>query len=215
LQDGRIRETNIMPDPESVTKRLLDGATRGDAKAREALLQLFRDELRRMVAARLDPRIAGRVDPSDVVQDTLVEASGRLDKYLVERPLPYFAWLRQLAGERIIDAHRRHVGAQRRSILRERHVVGIPDKSAVELVSRLFADESSPSDRLARKERDQRIMEALASLKEKDREILVMRHLEQLGTAAIALALGISEGAVKSRLLRSVLRLRGLLEPES
>ena len=201
-----------MPDPESITQRLVDRATRGDAKARELLLELHRDELRRMVAARLDPRIAGRVDASDVVQDTLVEASDRLDKYLLERPLPYFAWLRQLASERIIDTHRRHVSAQRRSILRERQGLGIPDHSAVELVSRLIADDTSPSDRLARKERNEQIMNALASLKEKDREILVMRHLEQLSTATIALALGISEGAVKSRLLRSVLRLRGLLE---
>ncbi len=203
-----------MPEPESIIQGLLDRATQGDEKAREVLLQLYRDELRRMVAARLDPRIAGRVDASDVVQETLVDAAGRLDKYLLERPLPYFAWLRQLASERIIDTHRRHVSAQRRSILRERDGLGIPDRSAVELVRRVFADDTSPSDRLARKERNEQIMEAIASLKAKDREILVMRHLEQLSTASIALALGISEGAVKSRLLRSVLRLRGLLEPD-
>ncbi len=204
-----------MSGQESTTQHLLDRATRGDAKARDVLLQLYRDELRRMVEARLDPRIAARVDASDVVQDTLIEASRRLDEYLLERPLPYFAWLRQLAGERIVGTHRQHVHAQRRSIYRERRGLEIPEKSAAALVSRLFADDTSPSNQLARKEQTARVMEALASLSVKDREVLLMRHLEQLSAAEIADALEISEAAVKSRLVRGLLHLRALLEFDS
>ncbi len=168
-----------------------------------------------MVEARLDRRIAARVDASDVVQDALIEAARRLEHYLTERPLPYFAWLRQIAAERVIDTHRRHVSSQRRSILREEHGLEIPDESAVQLIARIFADDTSPSNRVVRKERNEQLTEALAALSARDREVLVMRHLEQLSTAAIAEALGISEGAVKARLLRGLLRLRGRLRADS
>ena len=196
-------------------QHILDLATQGDAKAREILLERYRDELRRLVETRLDRRIAARVDASDVVQDTLIEAARRLDEYLLERPLPYFAWLRQLAGERIIGTHRQHLHAQRRSIYREKHGLEVPEESAVALVSRLFADDTSPSDRLARKELTAQVMEALALLSVKDREVLLMRHLEQLSTAEIADALEITEAAVKSRLVRALRHLGGLLESDS
>ncbi len=197
------------------TRRLLDRALQGDEDARRDLLELHREDLRRMVEARLDRRIAARVDASDVVQDALIEAARRLEHYLTERPLPYFAWLRQIAAERVIDTHRRHVSSQRRSILREEHGLEIPDESAVQLIARIFADDTSPSNRVVRKERNEQLTEALAALSARDREVLVMRHLEQLSTAAIAEALGISEGAVKARLLRGLLRLRGRLRADS
>jgi RNA polymerase sigma-70 factor (ECF subfamily) len=197
-----------MPDLLSTPYDLFDRAQRGDQAARQQLLEHYRDYLRRMVAVRLDRRLAARVDPSDVVQETLVEAAGRLDEYLRERPIPFYAWLRQLAAERVIDAHRRHVGAQRRSVTLEQHGTELPDASADRLVQRLFANDTSPSNQLMRAERHERLKAALATLPSRDREVLVMRHLEQLTIAEIAAMLEIGEPAVKSRLLRALIRMR-------
>jgi len=180
----------------------------GDEPARQELLDRYRDFLRRMVEVRLDRRLAARVDASDVVQETLVEASRRLDDYLRERPLPFFGWLRQLAGERMIDMHRRHVVSQRRSVMREHRDSEPVDASADELVRRLLAGDTSPSQHVIRKERHEQLRKALGALTDRDREIVLMRHLEHLSTAEIAGALEISESAVKSRLLRALLRMR-------
>lgn len=192
----------------SETRELIDRAGEGDESARRHLLERYRDYLKRMVAARLDRRLAARVDPSDVVQETLAEAAKRLDDFLRERPLPFYGWLRGLARERVIDTHRRHVTAQRRSVTLERGDLGLPDVSADEIVRRLFASDTSPSNHLMREERHERLKAALASLPHRDREVVVMRHLEQLSTAEIAAAVGLSEPAVKSRLLRALLRMR-------
>jgi RNA polymerase sigma-70 factor, ECF subfamily len=197
-----------MTDLLSGTHELIDRAGRGDEAARAQLLERYRDYLRRMVAVRLDRRLAARVDVSDVVQETLIDAARRLDDYLRERPLPFYGWLRQIAGERIIDTHRRHVAAQRRSVCLERRDPDLPDNSADVLVRRLFAADTSPSNHLMRQERHERLKTALASLPQRDREVLVMRHLEQLSTAEIAAMLEISEPAVKSRLLRALIRMR-------
>lgn len=194
---------------------LIDRATRGDATARQALLECYRGELREVVASRLDRRLAARVDPSDVVQDTLADASRRLDDYLRDRPIPFFGWLRQLAGERVIDAHRRHLFAGRRSVDREDRIAAPADGSG-DLVPRgLLAADTSPSNRLARQERNEQVMAALACLSPRDREVLVLRYLEQRGTAEIAAALSITEGAVKARLLRALIHLRARLEAGS
>lgn len=197
------------------TQGLIDRAGRGDDDARHALLERYRGYLRRMVAARLDRRLASRIDPSDIVQDTLADAARRMDEYLRDQPLPFFGWLRQLAGERVIDAHRRHVFSQRRSVNRESRALELCDESAVALSRKLMASDTSPSNRMLRQERLDEVMAALAALSPRDREVLVMRHLEQLSTAEIAEALGITEGAVESRLLRALIRLRGRLETEA
>lgn len=197
-----------MTDLLSRTHELIDCANQGDEAARQNLLERYRDYLKRMVAVRLDRRLAARVDASDVVQETLVEAARRLNDYLRERPIPFYGWLRQLAEERIVDTHRRHVTAQRRSVTLEQRDRGLPDASADEIVRRMFAADTSPSNHLMRQERHERLKGALAILPQRDREVLVMRHLEQLSTAEIAAMLEISEPAVKSRLLRALIRMR-------
>ena len=169
---------------------------------RRELLERFRGYLNRMVAARLDRRLAPRVDPSDIVQETLADAAKRMDDYLRERPLPFFGWLRYLAKERVIDAHRRHIVSQRRSIGREIPTPELSDASTGVLAGKLIAHDTSPSNRMMRQERGNQVRAALASLPSRDREVLVMRHLEQLSTAEIAEALGISVGAVESRVVR-------------
>jgi len=196
------------------TDHLLERATAGDGAARDQLLQRYRRRLRRMVAVRFDPRLAARVDPSDVVQEALAEAAANLDRYLRERPLPFYPWLRQLAQRRLIDLHRRHVQARRRSVTREVGPPGLPDHSALALADRLFARTSSPSAGLRRQERRDRVRAALAALPEPDREVLVLRILEALPTRETAAVLGISEVAVRSRQVRALDRLKGLLGPD-
>src|SRR5262249_20138207 len=175
-----------------------------------------RRRLGRMVAVRFDPRLAARVDPSDVVQDTLAEAAANLDRYLRERPLPFYPWLRHLAQRRLIDLYRRHVQARRRSVTREVRPggPGLPEHSALALADRLVARTSSPSAGLRRQERRDRVRAALAALPEQDREVLAVRILEALPTRETAAVLGMSEVAVRSRQVRALDRLKVLLGPD-
>jgi RNA polymerase sigma-70 factor (ECF subfamily) len=197
------------------TDQLLRAADRGDAQARGRLLERHRGRLRRMVALRLDRRLAARVDPSDVVQESLAEADRRLDGYLRERPLPFYPWLRQLAWERLAALYRRHVRAQRRSVTREEaEPLGLPDGSVLALADRLLARAASPSEALGREELKQRVRAALDRLSGRDREVLVLRHLEELSAAEVGAVLGLSEAAVKMRALRALKRLRALMGVE-
>ncbi len=201
--------TPTMPD----TEELLQHASQGDAQARGRLLARHRERLRKMVAWRLNRQLAARVDPSDVVQEVLAEADRKLGRYLRERPLPFLPWLRQLAWEHLATLHRRHVRAQRRSVRREEPgVIALPDESAAELAGRLVDSASSPTQHVVRQELRQRVREALSRLPERDREVLVLRHLEELSVADTAEVLGISPGAAKVRHLRALQRLRALLD---
>src|SRR5262245_4031838 len=166
-----------------------------------------------MVAVRLDRRVAARVDPSDVVQEALTTAARGLDDYLRDRPLPFYPWLRRLAWLRLTDAHRRHLHAGRRTVARE-EPAGLSDESVRELAERLSAPGTGPSAALSRRERAARVRAALARLPERDREVLILRYLEDLTTAEAAAVLGVSEGAVKVRLLRALRRLRDLFDGE-
>jgi RNA polymerase sigma-70 factor, ECF subfamily len=196
------------------TQELLERSVRGDATARQELLIRHRARLRRMVAVRLDHRLGARIDPSDVVQEALADAAVHLDDYLRDRPLPFYPWLRQFAWERLCKLHRHHIHAQRRSINREESDMALPDESVRQLAHRLLANDTSPSRRLIRQEQRERVRAALGELAPRDREILVMRHLEQMETFEIAAALGITEGAVRNRQFRALTRLRSLLEGE-
>src|SRR5262249_51735071 len=157
-----------------------DLASQGDRVARNRLLDRHRRRLRALIALRIDPRLAARIDPSDVVQESLVEADDKLSDYLRTRPLPFYVWLRARALERLTDLHRPHVRAQKRSVRCEEVRLGcLPDESMEGLAGRLAAGGSSPSARLQREEVRQRLREALERLAERDREVLVLRHLEQ------------------------------------
>jgi RNA polymerase sigma-70 factor (ECF subfamily) len=194
------------------TDQLLEQASQGDDHARQQLLTRHRARLRRMVAVRLDRRLAARVDPSDVVQETLAEAARNLADYLRERPIPFYPWLRRLAWERLVKLHRRHIRTRKRSVTSEEAgALGLPDESALELASRVAGSGSSPSKNLVQAEELSRVQAALARLTEREREVLVMRYLEQLSTHEIAAALGIREGAVRARHLRGLEHLRRLL----
>jgi RNA polymerase sigma-70 factor (ECF subfamily) len=193
------------------TEKLLGLVAAGDEAARGQLLQLHRDRLRRMIAVRADPRLTARVDPSDVVQETLAAAADRLDAYLRNRPLAFYPWLRQLAQDRLGALYRRHVQARRRSVTREKGHLGLPDESAMALADRLVARQSSPSAHIQREEQRARVQRALAALPDMDREILVLRLLEELPVNEIGDVLGMTPGAVRTRQARALVRLRGLL----
>lgn len=194
--------------PDADTEQLLDRVAGGDAAATGPLLQRHRDRLKRMVSVRADPRLAARVDPSDVVQEALAEAATQLAEYARRRPLPFYPWLRGIAQTRLAALYRRHVQARRRSVEREEQMVGLPDRSALALADRLFARASSPSARLHREETRTRVREALAALPERDREVLVLRHLEDLSAREAGEVLGLTEGAVRVRHMRALHRLR-------
>jgi RNA polymerase sigma-70 factor, ECF subfamily len=196
------------PDPD--TDQLIEQACGGDADARQALLARHRDRLRRMVAVRLDPRVAPRADPSDVVQEALAAAAGLLSEYLRERPVPFYPWLRRLAWERLVKLHRRHVAAGKRTVAREAELE-LPDGSVAVLARVAFAHNTSPSGQAIRKELQARVRDALGRLGERDREVLILRYLEQLSAAEIAAVVGSTPGAVKVRHLRALERLRALL----
>jgi RNA polymerase sigma-70 factor, ECF subfamily len=202
-----------VPQPPPDTEEMLRQVARGETGARGQLLDRHRDRLSRMVHCRLDRRLAGRIDPSDVVQEVLAEADRKLAGYLRERPLPFYPWLRRLAWEHLAALWRRHVRAGKRSVLREEPgVLSLPEESAAELAARLVTSATSPTQAAVREELRARVREALAALAERDREVLVLRHLEGLSVAQTAEVMGVSEGAVKVRHLRALERIRGLLE---
>jgi RNA polymerase sigma-70 factor (ECF subfamily) len=201
------------PDDREI-ETLLQDATQGDAQARQRLLGVHRSRLNRMVAIRLDPRLAARVDPSDVVQEAMVDAATKLDDYLRLRPLPFYLWLRRLAGERIIRIQRYHRSVCRDVRFEERGNLPLPDESAVRLVDRLATSETSPSGGLIRKELRQRLLDLLGGLALNDREVLVMRYLEELSFAEIAAVLNVTENAVKVRHFRALERVRKLIDAD-
>jgi RNA polymerase sigma-70 factor (ECF subfamily) len=194
------------PDTEELLERI-DG---GDPAARQQLLGRHRERLRRMVALRLDRRMAARVDPSDVVQESLAAANERLSDYLRRRPLPFYAWLRQFAWERVAKEYERHVRAERRSVTREESPP-LPGESVADLAERLIASATSPSRRVLREELRDRVRAALEALKPADREVLVLRYLEGLSNSEAAAVVGVGESTLGMRHLRALERLRKLL----
>jgi RNA polymerase sigma-70 factor (ECF subfamily) len=204
-----------MPLAEPDTAELLRRSAAGDRSARGPLLQRQRTRLKRMVAARMDPRLAARVDPSDVVQEALAEADRRLDDYLRRRPLPFYCWLRQLAWEKLLDEHRRHVRAARRSVTREEEALGLPDGSVLRLAERLLDPGTGPSAALRQRELSERVRSALRALSEPEREVLVLRYIEQLSAREVGEVLSLSEAAAKKRALRALQSLRDALGDES
>jgi RNA polymerase sigma-70 factor (ECF subfamily) len=201
---------SMLDDPDSL-RVVLERAAAGDAAAWEELVRLHHGRLRRMIALRLDPRLQGRIDPSDVLQEAYLDASRQLPSYLGAPPLPFFLWLRQLAGTRLAKAHRRHRGTQRRDVRREVALGGIPEASSAALAEGLAGHETRPSEAAARAELRDRLRAAIDRMDPIDREVLALRHFEQLSNAEAARVLGLTPAAASKRYIRSVERLRDLL----
>ena len=205
----------MWPDTDQ-TQELLEAARQGDAEAVNGLLDRHRDSLRRMIALRMDRQLVRRVDASDIVQDVLVEAHRRLDTYLENPVMPFHLWLRQMAKDRMIDAHRRHRGAARRSIDREQPLQAQRlDQSTLDLAAQLVDRELTPAAAATWQELQRRFYQATDQLDEQDREVVLMRHFEQLSNGETAESLGLSAQAASMRYLRAMRRLRSLLDEPS
>jgi RNA polymerase sigma-70 factor, ECF subfamily len=199
----------FFPGESADTNQLLQKAATGDAAAIDTLLERYRPRLRRMIALRLDERLAARVDASDVVQEALTDAARKLADYVRDRPLPLYPWLHRLAAERLVAAHRRHRRSQTRSVAKEEaNAFYWRDSSADSLANSLIASGTTPQHAMIREEQCQRLHAALQALAMTDREILMMRYLEDLSFPEIAAILGVGVGAAKMRHLRALQRIR-------
>jgi RNA polymerase sigma-70 factor (ECF subfamily) len=193
--------------------RLLQQAARGDQEGLGTLLARHRDRLRRMVALRLDRRLQGRIDPSDVIQEAYLEASARLAEYLRNPSMPFFLWLRFLTGQKLVTLHRHHFGVQMRDPCLEVALDQgpLPEASSAALAAQLMGHDTRPSEAAIRAEMKIRVREALDGMDRLDREVLALRHFEQLSRDEIAQVFGISEAAAGKRYIRALERLKQIL----
>jgi RNA polymerase sigma-70 factor (ECF subfamily) len=203
----------VMANNSTDTVRLIERARAGDRDALNAIFTRHRDRLRRMVALRLDWRLQARIDASDVIQDAYVEVATRLEEYLRNPALPLFLWLRLVVGERLSKLHRQHLGAQMRDAGREVSLFreALPAASSAALAAQLLGKHTSPSQAAVRAERVLRLQEALNTLDPIDREVLSLRHFEELSRSEAAQVLGIEEAAAAKRYIRALKRLREIL----
>ncbi len=188
-------------------------AAAGDQDVVAELLERYRTRLRRMVALRLDPRLQGRVDASDVIQEGYIEALRRMDEFTADPSVPFYIWLRFLVGQRVQEHHRRHLGTPGRDVGREVSIYrgAMPGASTGALAARLLGNLTSPSQAAVRAERKIRLLEALNRMDPLDREILVLRHYEQMANGEAAAALGLDKSAASKRYTRALVRLKEIL----
>lgn len=199
------------------TEVLLQSARQGDEDAVNKLLDRHRNGIRRLVEMRLDRKVQRRVDVSDVVQDVMVEASGRLEKYLDDPVMAFHLWLRQIAWDHIIDTYRRHRVSAKRNMDREQslHTGGDKiDESSVDLAIQLCDPAMTPAAVATQREIASKVEAAIEKLDDPDREVILMRHYEHLSNLEIAEVLGLNAPAASMRYLRAVRRLRTVLEAE-
>jgi RNA polymerase sigma-70 factor (ECF subfamily) len=190
--------------------RLLRQAAQGDRQVLGALLARHQDRLRRMIALRLDRRLQGRIDPSDVIQEAYLEATARLAEYLRDPSMPFFLWLRFLTGQKLVTLHRHHLGVQMRDAGQEVALYQgpLPEASSAALAAQLLGHDTHPSAAAIRAEMKVRVQEVLNNMDSLDREVLALRHFEQLSRAEIAGVMGISEAAAGKRYIRALERLK-------
>jgi RNA polymerase sigma-70 factor, ECF subfamily len=192
---------------------MLDSLRRGDAQALAPAFSHYRDRLRRMVEFRLDDRLRGRVSTSDVLQEAYIDALQRLPHYRAAEDVPFFIWLRTVTVQRLIDVHRQHLGAKARDAAREvplGHGGGIEASS--EKMAEFMGDLTSPSQAADRGEAIARVRAALDGLEPADREVLALRHFEELSNREVAALLGIQPAAASKRYVRAIGRLKDTLE---
>ena len=194
--------------------RTLQRAVGGDQAAWAHVLSPYRKRLRRMVALRLDQRLRGRIDPSDVLQEAFLQAAQALPKYLERPEQPVFHWLRWLTGMTLQVLHRRHLGVHARDAGREVQLLDRPwpEATSVALAAQLLGRDTRPSEAAVRAERSIRLQEALNSMDSLDREVLALRHFEQLSNGEAARVLGLQEPAAAKRYVRAHTRLRLILD---
>jgi len=195
------------------TVELLRRARSGDRQGLDQLFSRHRERLRRMVDLRLARDLRDRVDASDVIQEAFLDAARRLDSYLEDRSMPFFLWLRFLTRQSLAALHRHHLGTKARDPRREVSLCPgpLPGATSEALAAQLLGQGSSPSEAVARSEMQLRLEEALNRLDPDEREVLALRHFEQLSNAEAARELEIGEAAASKRYIRALARMKGIL----
>jgi RNA polymerase sigma-70 factor (ECF subfamily) len=194
--------------------QLLDAARGGDDGALAALVERHRGRLEHMVRLRMDRRLQGRVDPADVVQDAYLAVRGKFAHYSADSRLPFFLWLRLEVGQKLVDVHRFHLGTQMRDAGQEVSLYSgaLPQVTSLSLAEQLLGKLTSASHTALRAELKVRVQEALNSMDPHDREVLILRHFEELSSADTAQVLGIKPSAAVNRYVRAVKRLRDVFQ---
>jgi RNA polymerase sigma-70 factor (ECF subfamily) len=203
-----------MADPADDMSPLLQRALAGDESALAALFDSYRERLRRMVRLRLDRRLSGRVDSSDVLQEAYLDVRKRIGEYARDpTAMPFHLWLRMVAGQRLTDIHRYHLGAQIRDAGMEvsLHRGPFPQADSVSLAAQLLGKMTSASKAAIRAEHKLIVQEALNSMDPIDREVLALRHFEHLSNDETALVLGLRKSAASNRYIRALKRLKEIL----
>ncbi|MCA9216181.1 MAG: sigma-70 family RNA polymerase sigma factor [Planctomycetales bacterium] len=197
-----------------ITTDLLMQAAAEDAAARDQLFSRHHQRLKRMVRLRLNRRLQGRVDCGDILQEAYLEAAKRLPDYLETRPLPFYLWLRHIVGQKLIDAHRHHLGAKMRDAAQEvaLHRGSLPEANSFSLAAQLLGQLTSPSQAAVKAETRIQVQDVLNGMSAGDREILALRHFEHLKNVEAAQLLGIDESTASTRYLRALKRLKDELK---
>lgn len=214
MDSGVLRKNKTMADSDSVTSELLAQAAAGQPQALGELLQSYRDQLLRIVKFRMDPRLRGRLDSDDVVQEAYIEATERFPDYVENQDMPFFLWLRFITVQKLLQMHRRHIGAKSRDAGREISIFAGPHPQATSavLAAHLLGQHTSPSMAAMKAEATLRVERALNSMNDVDREVLALRRFERLQNHEVARLLDISTTAASNRYIRALERLRQEVE---
>jgi RNA polymerase sigma-70 factor, ECF subfamily len=202
----------MITDPRDLDD-LLERVQRGDQQALVTLFTRYRDRLRRMVRLRLDRRLQGRIDPSDVLQEAYLDVARRAGEYVANPSVPVFLWLRLITGQRLAALHRQHLGAQMRDAGQEvsLHRGALPQATSASLAALLLGRFTSPTQAAQRAEMQIRLQEVINAMDPIDREVLTLRHFEELSNVETAQVLGIQKAAASNRYLRALKRLKDTL----
>lgn len=202
-----------MSDSADDTSTLLSRLANRDEAALEVLFSRMRERLRRVVRFRLDPRLAGRIDEDDVLQEAWLAAVQRIDTFRTSDETEVFVWLRRIVGQTLVDLHRRHLGAKMRTAGDELRLGDrLPSASSATLSAMLVASLTSPSGAAIRAEANAKLVEAIDEMDPVDREIVTLRHFEEASNDEVAAILGLTRSTASYRYIRALGKLRGILE---
>jgi RNA polymerase sigma-70 factor (ECF subfamily) len=193
---------------------LVHAAAAGDDAALRELFSMHSERLKRMVRLRLNRRLQGRLDSSDVLQEAYLDVSQKLGEYAATPDAPFFLWLRAMTGMKLAEVHRRHLGTQMRDADRDVSIYrgALPAANSVSLAAHLLGTLTSPSQAAMKAEMRVRLQEALDAMDPLDREVIALRHFEQLDSTETAQVLGLSKSGASSRYIRAMKRLKELLQ---